>query len=234
MRIDIITIFPKMFEPVLFINLQTSTVRKGDFLSLFTSRKRFLKYLKCILIGLPFWYVVGILITFSPEFGRFLHIKEPVVAGKAIMFNYIGAVFGDIISGFGSQYFKSRKKTIFAFISMGAVFVFIYLFLSENLPVFWFYAICLGIGFSFGYWAVFVTIGAEQFGTNLRATVTTTIPNFVRGLTVAITSSFLFLKRYVSIVDAAIIVGIIVFVVAYIALWKLEESYHKNLDFMEE
>jgi MFS family permease len=224
----------KMFEPVLFLNLKTSTVRKGDFLSLFTSRKRFFKYIKCILIGLPFWYVVGILMTFSPEFGKVLNIQEPVVAGQAIMFNYIGAVFGDILSGFGSQYIKSRKKTILIFISFGAVFVFIYLFLSYNLPLFWFYAICMSIGFSFGYWAVFVTIGAEQFGTNLRSTVATTVPNFVRGLTVLITSSFLYLNKHVPIIQSAIIVGVIVFAIAFIALWRLEESYHKNLDYVED
>jgi MFS family permease len=224
----------KMFEPTLFINLKTSSVKKGDFLSLFTSKQRFFKYIKCMLIGLPFWYVIGILITFSPEFGKYLKIQEPVNAGQAIMYTYIGAVFGDIISGFGSQYIKSRKKTILAFLSMGAVFVFIYLFLSYNLSLYRFYMLCLAIGFSFGYWAVFVTIGAEQFGTNLRSTVTTTIPNFVRGLTVVITSSFLYLTRFVSIIESAIIVGIFVFIIAFLALWRLEESFHKDLDFMEQ
>jgi MFS family permease len=224
----------KMFEPLLFLSLKDSTVRKGDFLSLFTSRRRFYKYIKCISIGLPFWYVVGILITFSPEFGKFLKIQEPVRAGQAIMFTYIGAVFGDIISGFGSQYIKSRKKTILTFLSMGVVFIFIYLFFAYNISLFSFYALCVAIGFSLGYWAVFVTIGAEQFGTNLRATVATTVPNFVRGTTVIITSSFLYIAKYVSIIESAIIVGIIIFILAYIALWRLEESYHKDMDFMEE
>ena len=222
----------KMFEPLLFLSVKVSSVRKGDFLSLFTNKDRFYKYVKCIVIGLPTWYVVGILITFSPEFGKALGVTGPIVAGRSIMFTYIGLVFGDIISGFGSQLIKSRKKTVLVFLIMAFIFVSVFL-IARNLTPEMFYVLCLLIGFAIGYWAVFVTIGAEQFGTNLRATVATTVPNFVRGATVPITLSFSFLRGYIGIIESAMLVGLITFVLAFIALYKLEESYHKDMDFLE-
>ncbi|HEX2962747.1 MAG TPA: MFS transporter, partial [Ignavibacteriales bacterium] len=179
----------KMFESGMYSSIKAMNVRKGDFLSLFTSRKRLFKYLQCILIGLPTWFVVGVLITFSPEFGRKLGITGPISAGSAIMFTYLGLVLGDILSGFGSQIIKSRKKVVYTFLAMTTVLVVVYLYSYGASPTY-FYALCLLIGISIGYWAVFVTIASEQFGTNLRATVTTTVPNFVRGSTVPITLSF--------------------------------------------
>ncbi len=223
----------KMFESGIYKTVQNSTVKKGDFLSLFTNRQRFRKYLRCILIGVPTWYVVGILITFSPEMAKALGVSEPINAGKSIMYTYIGLVFGDIISGFGSQIIKSRKKTVLVFLSMAVVLVTAYFFIA-GITAFWFYALCLVIGISIGYWAVFVTIGAEQFGTNLRSTVATTVPNFVRGATVLITLSFVYLRAYLGIIQSAIVVGIVTFAIAFLALWGLEESYHKDMDYLEE
>lgn len=224
----------KMFEPMMFVSLKNTAVRKGDFLSLFTSKERFVKYLKCILIGLPTWYIVGILITFSNDFGKILNITGDINPGHSIMFTYIGLVFGDIISGFGSQMIKSRKKTVLVFQLLAIILVSVYLFFSYGITPTEFYILCLFIGFSIGYWAVFVTIGAEQFGTNLRATVATTVPNFVRGSTVPITLSFHFLAKEVGILNSAIIVGIIVFIISLIALYFIEETYHKDLNYIEK
>lgn len=223
----------KMFESGMYSSIKSMNVRKGDFISLFTSRKRLFKYLQCILIGLPTWFVVGVLITFSPEFGRKLGITGPISAGNAIMFTYLGLVFGDIASGFGSQLIKSRKKVVYTFLSMTAVLVLVYLFSYGASPTY-FYALCLLIGISIGYWAVFVTIASEQFGTNLRATVTTTVPNFVRGSTVPITLSFTALKGHFDIIYSAMIVGAVSLLIAFISLYFMEESYHKDLDYLEE
>ncbi|MGE5353059.1 MAG: MFS transporter [Acidobacteriota bacterium] len=223
----------KMFESGMYSSIKSMNVRKGDFISLFTSRKRLFKYLQCILIGLPTWFVVGVLITFSPEFGRKLGITGPVSAGNAIMFTYLGLVFGDIISGFGSQIIKSRKKVIYTFLAMTTVLVVVYLYSYGASPTY-FYALCLLIGISIGYWAVFVTIASEQFGTNLRATVTTTVPNFVRGATVPITLSFTALKGHFDIIYSAMIVGAISLLIAFVSLYYMEESYHKDLNYLEE
>ncbi|MGE5403196.1 MAG: MFS transporter [Ignavibacteriales bacterium] len=223
----------KMFESGMYSSIKSMNVRKGDFISLFTSRKRLLKYLQCILIGLPTWFVVGVLITFSPEFGRTLGVTGPVSAGTAIMFTYLGLVFGDIASGFGSQIIKSRKKVVFTFLVMTAILVVVYLF-SYGVSTTYFYALCGMIGFFIGYWAVFVTIASEQFGTNLRATVTTTVPNFVRGATVPITLSFSALKGHFGIIHSAMIVGAVSLLIALAALYFMEESYHKDLNYLEE
>ncbi len=222
----------KMFESGMYSNIKSMNVRKGDFVSLFTSRERFSKYVKCILIGLPTWYVVGILITFSPEFGVRLGIDGTISAGKSIMYTYIGLVFGDIASGFGSQLIKSRKKVVMISLTLTTFFVVVYLF-SFGASVTYFYILCVLIGISIGYWAVFVTIGSEQFGTNLRATVATTVPNFVRGATVPITVSFNYLRGSMDILHSAMIVGVVVMLIAFAALHRMEESYHKELDYLE-
>ncbi len=222
----------KMFESGMYANIKSMNVRKGDFVSLFTSRERFSKYAKCILIGLPTWYVVGILITFSPEFGVRLGIDGAISAGKSIMYTYIGLVFGDIASGFGSQLIRSRKKVVMISLLLTTFFVIVYLF-SFGVSVTYFYILCVLIGISIGYWAVFVTIGSEQFGTNLRATVATTVPNFVRGATVPITVSFNYLRGSMDILQSAMIVGVVVMLIAFAALYRMEESYHKDLDYLE-
>lgn len=222
----------KMFDSGMYASIKKSEVKKGNFLSLFTSRQRFFKYMQCILIGLPTWFVVGVLITFSPEFGKALGITGQVAASKAIMFTYLGLVFGDIASGFGSQYIKSRKKVVLLFLIMTTVLVAVYLF-SFGMSTVYFYTLCGLIGFSIGYWAVFVTIASEQFGTNLRATVTTTVPNFVRGSTVPITLSFTALRSHFDIIHSAMIVGAVSLLIAFVSLYFLQESYHKDLDYIE-
>lgn len=223
----------KMFESGMYSSISSKNVRKGDFFSLFTSRERLFKYIQCILIGLPTWYVVGVLITFSPEFARKLSITGPISAARSILFTYLGLVLGDIVSGFGSQIIRSRKKIVLSFLIMTATLIIVYLFSFGMSPTY-FYTICGLIGFSIGYWAVFVTIASEQFGTNLRATVTTTVPNFVRGATVPITLSFTALRGYFDIINSALIVGAASMLIAFVSLYFLQESYHKDLDYLEE
>jgi MFS family permease len=224
----------KMFEPLLFLSLKDSTVKKGDFLSLFTNKERFFKYSKCILIGVPTWFVVSVLIGGSDEFSKFLNIQGTVKPLYSIMFTYIGLVIGDVGSGFSSQLLKSRRKIVLLFLVAAFLLVLVYLFLAHGVTNTEFYTLCFFIGIAIGYWAVFVTIGAEQFGTNLRATVATTVPNFVRGMTIPITALYALLKGYMTIVEAALIVGVISFAVAFLALWRIEESYHKDLDYLEK
>ncbi len=223
----------KMFESGMYKSLQTSNVRKGDFLKLFTSKERFLRYMYCILIGLPIWFVVGILITFSPEFGKVLGVSEPIKAGNSILFTYTGLIFGDFASGFLSQIIKSRKRVVMIFIVLTSLSIFVYLF-SHGLSLTMFYGLCVLLGFSIGYWAVFVTSASEQFGTNLRSTVTTTVPNFIRGSVVPITLAFSFLRSSMGMIYAALAVGVVSILIALFAAYKLEETYGKDLNYFED
>jgi MFS family permease len=208
-------------------------VRKGNFLALFTDRRRFLRYLNSILIGVPSWFVVGVLITFSPEFARAFGVTGPVSAGNAVMLCYLGLVFGDFASGLLSQAMQSRKKAVFLFLLLTVGGIALYFLQGGRSPAF-FYGVCLVLGFAIGYWAVFVTVAAEQFGTNLRATVATTVPNFVRGMTVPITILFQFCRKLFGLEPGALIVGALCMIVAFAALTGLEETFHKDLDYFEE
>lgn len=208
-------------------------VSKGNFLALFTSRDRFSRFTHSILIGLPSWFVVGVLITFSPEFARLLGIQGAVTAGNAVMYCYLGLVFGDLASGLISQLLQSRKQAVFIFLAITVAAVAAY-FLAGGVSAVTFYMICVALGFGIGYWAIFVTIAAEQFGTNLRATVATTVPNFVRGMTVPITTLFLLLRDYLGLQLGAIMVGVLTLAIALYSLWRLQETFHKDLDYFEE
>ena len=223
-----------VFESGIFSQVkEKETVSRGNFLQLFSSGPQFLKYLRCILIGLPVWFVAGILMTFSPEFGKALGLSEPIVAGKAVMWEYIGLAIGDLSSGVFSQYLNSRKKVLGFFLLWTALLVVVYLYVPFQSATA-FYAICVALGFGVGYWALFVTIAAEQFGTNLRATVATTVPNFVRGSINIMTPLFLLFKDQLGIVNGAALLGALTIVIAYLGLWKMEETFGKDLNFLEE
>ena len=211
---------------------EASHVGKGEFIKLFTDKGRFLKYLYCILIGLPLWFVVGILITFSPEFGKSFGIVEPISAGKSIMFCYIGLVFGDIFSGTLSQVLKSRKKVLYIFLTATLACICIYLFLNSS-SSFYFYAVCILMGIAVGYWVIFVTNASEQFGINMRSTVTTTVPNFIRGSVIPLTIVFQALKPALGIKYAAFGISVVSIIIAIWATSKLEETYGKDLDYTE-
>jgi MFS family permease len=206
---------------------------RGNFFALFTDRKRFLRYLNSILIGVPIWFVVGILITFSPEFARALGTTGPVSAGNAVMYCYLGLVFGDLTSGLLSQALRSRKKVVLLYMLLTIAGIAVYFLQGSNSPAF-FYGVCLALGFAIGYWAIFVTVAAEQFGTNLRATVATTVPNFVRGMVVPITLLFQFFRRSFGLEASALMVGAICLIAGFAALASLEETFHKDLDYFEE
>ena len=208
-------------------------VSRGNMLALFTDRSRFLRYLNSILIGVPIWFVVGILITFSPEFARALGTLGPVSAGNAVMYCYLGLVFGDLTSGLLSQALKSRKKVVFLYMLLTIAGIAVYFLQGSRSPGF-FYGVCLALGFAGGYWAIFVTVAAEQFGTNLRATVATTVPNFVRGMVVPITLLFQFFRRSFGLEAGALAVGAICLAAGFAALASLEETFHKDLDYFEE
>jgi putative MFS transporter len=222
----------RMFESGMYKAIEKTGIRKGNFLKLFTSKDRFFKYINSILIGLPIWFVVGILITFSPEFARVLDVQGPVSAGNSIMYTYIGLILGDFSSGFLSQLLKSRKKVVYIFLLLTTVSISVYLFTS-GLSVSMFYFVCILLGISIGYWAVFITSASEQFGTNLRSTVTTTVPNFIRGSVVPLTLAFEYLRGPIGMIYAALIVGIISILIAIISLFFLEETFRKDLDYLE-
>ena len=222
-----------VFESGMFEKLKSKNIQRGNLVMLFGNKARLIKYLNSILIGLPIWFVVGILITFSPEFGKALGLSEPVEAGKAVMLAFAGQVVGDILSGFLSQYLQSRKKVILMFILLSFCFVLVYL-LAPITSVTMFYVVCVCLGLFNGYWTLFVTVAAELFGTNLRATVATTVPNFVRGAVIPLTSLFLLGKNYFGTVYSALGVGLLAFSISLIALKFLEETFTKDLDYTEQ
>jgi len=220
-------------ESGMFKGMEGSTVARGNFLSLFTSRDRFGRFIHSILIGLPSWFVVGVLITFSPEFAKSLNVQGTVSAGNAVMYCYMGLVAGDLASGLLSQMFQSRKKVILLFLLFSVVTVGFY-FLAKGVSAETFYIICGLLGFGIGYWALFVTVAAEQFGTNLRATVATAVPNFVRGMTVPITMLFQLLRKPLGLESGALVVGLLCLAISLFSLFRLQETFHKDLDYFEE
>ncbi|MBL0211083.1 MAG: MFS transporter [Holophagaceae bacterium] len=222
-----------MRESLMFQKSEGISVKRGDFLSLFTAWSRFGRYLRCILIGLPLWFIMGILIIFSPEFGPSLRVAGKLDPGVAIACCYSGVTVGSLVSGFLSQAWGSRTKVVGIFMSAAFVGVAVFL-LSRGFSTFWMYVLMAYMGLAAGYWAVYVTIAAEQFGTNLRATVATTVPNFLRGSVVLITSGFLMLKAPLGLLGAAWVVGLVCFALAAFSLSGLEDTHGRDLDFMEK
>jgi predicted MFS family arabinose efflux permease len=232
MGLALLTLRVGVFESGLFDKVKNADVPLGDFTMLFTSRSRFWKYLCCILLGVPAWYVIGILATFAPEFGRALAMPVLPTGSSAVMCLYAGCALGGLASGGASQVLRSRLKAAFAFVAATAALTAVYLNMS-GAALAPFYGVCFALGFGTGYWAVFVTIASEQFGTNIRATVTTTVPNFVRGSLVAVSWAFSALKPGRGILGAAGIVGAACFGLAFLSLTGLKETFGKDLDYLE-
>jgi MFS family permease len=222
-----------ILESGMFESTKSKNVNRGQIQMLLYPWPRFMKYLRSILIGIPTWYIVGILITFSPELAQSLGVQGQVSAGKAILFCYLAASLGDLLSGYLSQILSSRRQVIFGFLVLTLGVVAIYLF-SHGLSVTQFYTLCAALGFASGYWAVFLTVAAEQFGTNIRATVTTTAPNFVRGSVVLLTSLFQALRQPFGLVQSAWMVGLGCIIVALVATYLSEETFGKDLDYLED
>lgn len=228
------------YESGMFHQFKKEEVNKGDFFSFFTNRQRFLKYIKVIAIGIPIWYVIGILVFFAPEFAQVLHIginpatgKTTITGRDAIMYQYAGAATGALLCGLLSQYLKKRKRALLYFMLADAACVFIYMMMrNTSAPVFYLFDFFFGV--ANGYWSVFMTVASEQFGTNIRATATTTTPNFVRGSVVPMTTLFVWLKESTgNIITAALIVGVLVLAIAFLALWKTDETYGRDLEYVE-
>jgi putative MFS transporter len=221
------------FESGMFKRIEESRVSKGNFLMLFTDSKRFLKYLYCILIGAPLWYIVGVLVTFSPEFGKALGATEPLKAGVGVMFTYVGISLGDVFAGLLAQWTRSRKLTMLVFHLLSVISVIVYL-TAYGLTPQKFNWICFFMGISAGYWATFVTIASEQFGTNIRSTVTTTVPNFVRGLLIPIILLYNVFKTSYGPINGAYIMMALLTAIALFSLSQLKESFGKDLNYVED
>jgi putative MFS transporter len=219
-------------ESGMFEGIRRTSVVRGNFWTLIASPKTRVKYARVVLVGTPIWYVIGILITFSPEFGRAMNMPVLPNAGRAVMFCYVGLAIGDFASGGISQLIKSRNRVVGAFLVLTTICIATY-FAVAHLSLTIFYAVSLALGIAVGYWAVFVTVASEQFGTNIRATVTTTAPNFVRGAVVAMTSAFQALRPVLGIRGSAMLIGVIALGLAYWSLWGLDETYGKDLNYLE-
>lgn len=221
------------FESGMFKNVVDKQIAKGKISLLFANGERFKRYIYCLLIGLPIWFVVGILVTQAPEFGKALGAPTVLSAGKGILFCYLGISLGDVVAGLFAQLTKSRKLAVFLF-QLLIVSSTVWYLSSSGITPQRFQWIAFFMGIAIGYWATFVTIASEQFGTNLRATVATTAPNFVRGALIPSTLLFEYFAGHFGIITAAYVMIFLLTGVAIFALTQLKESFDKDLDYVEE
>jgi MFS family permease len=223
-----------VLESGMYHETKKLNVQRGNFFMLFNNLDRFRRYLLSILIGLPTWFVIGVLVTFSSEFGKQFGIKEKIDPGKAIMYAYAAISIGDILVGFVSQWLKSRKKALYIFYFITAIFMILFFTILWNGTANTMYWICAGLGFGTGFWAIFVTIGAEQFGTNLRSTAATTVPNMVRGmLTIFILPLFQGLRNITDYVTGGWLTALIIMAITIVAAINIKETFHKDMNFVE-
>jgi putative MFS transporter len=223
-----------VLESGMYHEVKKSNVQRGNFFMLFNNSNRLKRYILSILIGLPTWFVIGVMVSFSSEFGRHMGIKEKIDPGEALMYAYAAISIGDILIGFVSQWLKSRKQALFIFYVITAIFMLLFFTVQWNGTAQGMYWICAGLGFGTGFWAIFVTIGAEQFGTNLRSTAATTVPNMVRGmLTVLILPLFKGLREVMDYVTAGWVAAIIIMVITTVAAIIIKETFHQDLNFLE-
>lgn len=222
-----------VLESGMYKRMEGTDVSRGNFLMLFTSGERFKKYLTAILIALPNWYVIGVLITFCNDFGSDMKVSGAIDPGKGIMVAYVAISVGDVLIGFVSQGLKSRKKALWVFniITVIGVVAFFNLRGQTAGLLYW---VCVVLGFGTGFWAMFVTMAAEQFGTNIRATVATTVPNMARGsLAVVVLPLFHWLVPSLGHFTAGWVTGVIVLAIAFVALVLTPETFGKDLNYME-
>lgn len=224
-----------VLESGMFHAMKEKKVQRGNIFMLINSWSRFNRYFRSVMIGAPTWFVIGILVTFSKEFGKQFGIPQEIDPGKAIMFAYAGLSVGDITIGFVSHWLKSRKKALYIFYALLAIFMVAYFTMLWGKTANDLYIVATLLGFSSGFWAIFVTIAAEQFGTNLRATAATTIPNMVRGLLPLMLILFQWLRGIEGIgyVNGAILTGAIVYLISLASVIKVGETYHKDLNYEE-
>lgn len=221
------------FESGMFKDMKKHEVSKGNFLALFKNKDTFTKYLHCILIGLPIWFMIGVPVALSQDvFGKELGI-DGIINGKAVMYAYLGLSAGDLASGLLSQILRSRKKVVYLYLLFSLALMIYYVFFAAGISVSSYYLVCFLLGFASGYWAIFVSIAAEQFGTNIRSTVTNTVPNFVRGAVLPITMSFTALGAYTTNLHSAFIVGLVCMALAGWSAYKVRETFAKDLNYFE-
>ncbi len=236
MGIALLFLRVKVLDSKMYDTAKNAQVKMGDFLMILTNRERLFRYLRAITVGLPVWYVIGLLISFSDEFAtRFgiINFDQP----KALMLQYVALVFGDMGAGFLSNIIKSRKKTLLIFYTILTFFFVLFFALKGGGTAFNMYLICMGLGFGSGISVLYITMSAEQFGTNLRATAAVSIPNLVRGFLPIILMLFQFLRGNSMLnnyVTAAWVSGVIVLVIGLISLFFTNETFGKELDFVEE
>lgn len=222
-----------VFESGIFQKIHDRKIQRGNFFALFKNSKTAFKYLNCILIGLPVWFVIGLLIGRAPEYAELLGIKGVVNREYCVLVCYTGLVFGDIASGALSQLLKSRTKVFYIFYTFCASMIVIYLKL-EGVSAAVFYLFVGILGFSVGFWAMFVTVASEQFGTNLRATTTTTVPNFVRGSLVPVSLLYDYINDKGGMFQAGYIMTAVTIGIAFFAVFNLKDTFGKDLDYIEE
>jgi len=220
-------------ESGVFQNLKHHEVSKGNFFKLFNNRDRFARFVWCILSGVPIWFTIGILVAYSPEFAKEFEIMDPILTAKSVMYCYLGFVIGDFGSGFFSQKIKSRNQAVKVFVGLNFIVTLVYLFLMKGVSSNVLYFMCFLLGATGGYWAVVVTMAAEQFGTNLRATVATTVPNFIRFAVVPMSLTFLAMKPFVGLTKSALLISMVASGVAFFSAFRLKDSFGKELDFVE-
>ncbi len=207
---------------------------RGNFFFIFKNKQRTISYLKTILIGVPIWFIIGVLINLSADFVHLEGAANKELVGQAVMFAYIGLSAGDLVSGVLSQWFRSRKKVIYIYLIASVIIILFYLF-EPTTSFNEFRLKCFLLGAGTGYWALFVQVASESFGTNIRSTVTNTVPNFVRGLVVPITLSFKWLKGFFeSPQQAALVVGGICLLISFISISLTKETFSEDLDYIEE
>lgn len=221
-----------VFESGMFAKTAKSGVQRGNFWALFSTRERLLRYVRCVLIGLPTWFTMGILVTFCQSFAELLGVRGTVESGIAIMYAYTGITAGDFASGALSQVLRSRKKALLVFLAITAVGFVLY-FNAYGVTSAAFYWIIVLLGFGNGFWAILVTNAAEQFGTNLRATAATTVPNFVRGSLPVITIVYKLLQTHFTQMQSASMVAAICIGIAVVSLYYMRETFATDLDFVE-
>ena len=220
------------YESGMFAGMKDSGIKKGNFLSIFSDSKRAFRYINCILIGLPIWFVVGVLIALSETFAVALHVQGEVRVSQSVMYCYLGLSVGDVISGLLSQFLRSRKKVVLLYLVFSVLIILMYLF-TTHISASVFYFFCFLLGAATGYWALFVTIASEQFGTNIRSTVTNTVPNFVRGAVVPITLGYESLAPVLSPAYAALVIGSICLLLAFSAVFRVAETFGADLNYYE-
>jgi MFS transporter, putative metabolite:H+ symporter len=231
------------FESGLFHRVKESTARKGDLRLLVNNTDRLLRYLSCILIGVPVWYVIGVLVSLSQDvFVPQLRIDTSALAadelkrinGTAIRYAYIGLSIGDLLSGLLSQLLRSRKRVLYGYLSANLVLTLVFLFGMEGATIATYNWMCLALGTATGYWVIFVTVASEQFGTNIRSTVATTVPNMVRGMVLPVTLCFQALAAPLGNVYSALAVGLLCIGAALWATTQVHETFHTDMDFVEQ